>query len=367
MSREIELLRARIRALEEENLELKTSVKSLRQSEQSYEQIIGKTNADLLRADMARMELEQVISAYTDPMWVVREDCDVIRANQAMLELLGKTHDEVIGYKCYELLDYNLCTQSCPLQRIEFPNTQEFDIQFQGALEERHFLLTTATLLTLDGAPGIVAQFKDITERKQAEQALEVANRALEKMAFIDGLTQIANRRCFDETLTREWKRLYRAGQPLSMLLGDIDHFKKYNDHYGHQAGDDCLRAVARALKDATLRPADLVARYGGEEFALLLPETDLEGALLVGRRVLSAISALAIPHEKSTVGKTVSISLGAATLYPAIQCQPQELIALADEALYQAKENGRNQIIASRPKSGGNSDLTRNAPPAAS
>jgi len=159
-------------------------------------------------------------------------------------------------------------------------------------------------------------------------------------------LTQIANRRCFDDTLGKEWQRLKRTHQPLSLLLGDIDYFKKYNDHYGHQAGDDCLREVGTALAGSAMRPADLAARYGGEEFVLLLPEVAAEGALKVAERVLEAISALQIPHQDSDVRDTVSISIGAATLVPTEDQQPAALIAMADEALYRAKEQGRNRVV---------------------
>mgnify|MGYP002635175519 CR=1 FL=1 len=339
------------RALEDENRSLRAALENLQQSQSAYEKMIGDSNANQLHAEMGLMEFEQIFSAYTDGMWVVREDGIVVRANQPMLDMLGKTNEEVIGHNCSELLKYELCSQDgCPLRNIEFPSTQEFDIQLHGDQKKRHFLLTTGSLLTLDGTPGIVAQFKDITVRKNTEKALEEANQTLLRISNTDGLTRIPNRRCFDETLNKDWKRIFRSQQPISLLMGDIDFFKNYNDCYGHQAGDDCLRLVAEALAGAVLRPSDLVARYGGEEFVLLLPETDAEGALEVGMRALHAITGLKIPHKKSEVRSTISISLGAATVIPEATVQPKDLIALADAALYDAKKAGRNQIIMTKP-----------------
>jgi diguanylate cyclase (GGDEF)-like protein/PAS domain S-box-containing protein len=348
MSETIAELRAKLLELQQENQDLRDSCDSLRQVQASYEEIFGENNANILRADMARMELEQIFSSYTDAMWVVREDGVVVRANDAMLKMLDKSVDEVIGQSCSSLLSYGLCDQdNCPLNSIKRKNTDNFDIQLKkNEKTDKHFLLTTAPLVTIDGTPGIVAQFKDITSRKEAEEALEEANQTLKKMARIDGLTQIANRRSFDEMLIKEWRRLRRNPKPLSLLLGDIDFFKKFNDHYGHLAGDDCLRMVAKTLADSLLRPADMAARYGGEEFALLLPEVDIEGALLVGNRAIESVHNLKIEHQDSEASDFVTISMGAATLTPSADHEPEDLVSMADDALYQAKKLGRNRVI---------------------
>lgn len=341
-------LKEQLLFLQDENLRLKSICENLQQEQANYELIIGENNTNYLRSDMARMELEQIFSAYTDAMWGIREDGIVVRANHAMLQMLNKSAEDVIGKPCSALFVDDLCDSLlCPLKRIDEQQTQEQDIRLSnGETESRHYLLTSAPLITLDGTPGIVAQFKDITDRKKTEQALAEANQRLEKMARIDGLTQIANRRSFDETIEKEWLRLRRDQKPLSLLLGDIDFFKKFNDHYGHQAGDDCLRLVAKALAASVLRPADLAARYGGEEFAILLPEVDIEGALQVGERILAAIRQLGIEHQQSAVSDSVTISLGTATLIPHPNQAPEVLIAQADEALYQAKEQGRNRVV---------------------
>jgi diguanylate cyclase (GGDEF)-like protein len=207
-------------------------------------------------------------------------------------------------------------------------------------------MVSTSSLITLDGSPGIVGQFRDITMRKHAEAALAQANVALSHMARVDGLTQIPNRRAFDEALTREWGRLTRENGPLSLILCDIDCFKNYNDHYGHQAGDDCLRRVAQALAGCAQRTADLAARYGGEEFVLLLPQTPIEGALMVAENVRRAVEQLALQHVTSIAQPIVTLSLGVATVIPAQHVDADILIEIADQALYQAKEGGRNKVM---------------------
>ena len=348
MSETLDNLQQQIIVLLEENRHLKENCDRLEAIQSALERVIGDSNNKLLRAEMISLELEQVFSACTDALWVVREDGVVIRANEAMLQLLDKPAAEVIGKQCTMLLDYALCREAiCPIKRVRSKTRREYDIQLPHLGKgSGYFILTTAPLVTLDGTPGIIGQFKDITGRKTAEQELAAANKTLERMAKIDGLTQIANRRCFDETLEKEWRRLGRNRKPLSLLLGDIDFFKKYNDRYGHQAGDSCLQRVSQALAGAVLRPADLVARYGGEEFAILLPEVDLQGALQVGERILTSVRGLAIEHQDSTVSEIVTMSLGAATLIPEpAQCCGQ-LIKLADEALYQSKNGGRNRIL---------------------
>lgn len=180
----------------------------------------------------------------------------------------------------------------------------------------------------------------------QAElyQKLQKANQKLEELAIEDGLTEIANRRQFDQTLDHLWKRLYREQKPLALILCDLDYFKDYNDYYGHQAGDDCLKQVAKALEGVGRRPDDLVARYGGEEFAILLPDTPLEKAMMVAQRARKAVAHLAIPHQRSTTADHVTLSLGVSALRPNAMNSRKELIRHADQALYQAKEQGRDR-----------------------
>ena len=170
---------------------------------------------------------------------------------------------------------------------------------------------------------------------------------ALEQLAYVDPLTGIPNRRQFIQTLEREYRRALREDSALSVLMIDVDHFKAYNDHYGHGTGDDCLRQVASALARALLRPGDQIARYGGEEFVAVLPRTDHEAAALIAERLRQSVLALQRPHAHSSIGDRVTVSIGGATtsLHAAVDSL-ETLLTLADRMLYRAKEAGRNQCV---------------------
>jgi two-component system, chemotaxis family, response regulator WspR len=197
--------------------------------------------------------------------------------------------------------------------------------------------------------------YRNLLERDQAfaalresEQRLAAANVQLKRVAEADSLTGIANRRRFDTVLQTEWQRALRTRRPLSLLLCDVDCFKAYNDTYGHVMGDDCLQTVAGVLNTNLRRPADIAARYGGEEFALILPETEREGAIVVAHGCVEQIRALGLPHSSSVASSVVTISIGVATMVPAASEAAPALIAMADRAMYLAKEAGRNQVRAS-------------------
>ncbi|ERE20244.1 diguanylate cyclase domain-containing protein [Pseudogulbenkiania ferrooxidans] len=183
--------------------------------------------------------------------------------------------------------------------------------------------------------------------RVRTHLALKFQADLLSSIALQDGLTGVANRRKFDEALQSDWLQCARQQQPVSLLMLDVDHFKRFNDRYGHQAGDDCLRRVAQAIRLSLRRPRDLAARYGGEEFACLLPETDLEGASSLADEILQAIRALGIPHEASDAEPTVTASIGVASMIPNGSTAPQTLVERADHQLYQAKHEGRARVSA--------------------
>lgn len=192
---------------------------------------------------------------------------------------------------------------------------------------------------------GFAKITRDITERKEIQDKLAAANRELEILATHDGLTGLANRRCFDEKLDAEFHRAMRDGTTLSFVMIDIDHFKGFNDCYGHPAGDDCLSEITLAMKDALHRPGDMVARYGGEEFALLLPNTPEVGALSIAERIRQAVRSRRIEYAASQQ-KIVTISLGVASLVPKSDGhRPEDLVSVADRALYAAKAGGRDMI----------------------
>lgn len=179
----------------------------------------------------------------------------------------------------------------------------------------------------------------------QRTDELRELNSQLEALSLTDPLTGIANRRHFDQTLEQEWNRARRTGQPLALAVMDVDWFKRYNDHYGHPAGDVCLQRIAEALSTSACRSSDLVARYGGEEFVLLCPATDLAGIQAMTHKLLRAVQALDLPHAQSSFGH-VTLSIGVAALTPGRQDSPQTLYEQADSALYEAKKQGRNRVV---------------------
>jgi diguanylate cyclase (GGDEF)-like protein len=183
----------------------------------------------------------------------------------------------------------------------------------------------------------------EIAERQRAEAALSQANLELERLSLLDGLTQLANRRRFDAYLADQWAGHARAGAPLGLILCDIDHFKAYNDSFGHPAGDECLRQVALAVRRTARRAGDLAARYGGEEFALVLPSTSSDGLVAIADELMYHVQALALPHPASGVTALVSVSVGAVSITGG---NVEQLLERADGALYAAKAAGRNQVV---------------------
>ncbi len=176
-------------------------------------------------------------------------------------------------------------------------------------------------------------------------EQLQRANEELKRLAQLDGLTGIANRRCFDQAFESEWARASRAKEPLSLILIDIDFFKSYNDQFGHLKGDECLKWVAHHISRSIQRPADLLARYGGEEFVVLLPGTELPGAIQLANQIRHSIEALELQASDTRVSPWVTLSAGVATCLPTAEKKPEQLIHEADQALYQAKRQGRNRV----------------------
>ena len=205
----------------------------------------------------------------------------------------------------------------------------------------------TDTALYQHQLTNAIAQLDhDKKVQKQLIVELEKAQDALQQLASSDALTGLANRRCFDKNLGTEWRRGARDNAPLSLLMIDVDYFKLYNDTYGHQQGDACLRLVASSIAGADLRESDTAARYGGEEFAVILPGTTAEGARNVAERIRTFVEDLKIPHSTSNVSDIVSISVGSATMLPVIGRAEAELVAASDLALYRAKNEGRNRVV---------------------
>jgi diguanylate cyclase (GGDEF)-like protein len=197
--------------------------------------------------------------------------------------------------------------------------------------------------MAMNSAKALNESLEDKVLQRTAE--LEAANRKLSELTVTDALTGLANRRHFDAVIIDEWSRAGRTGQALAVIMLDIDYFKLYNDGYGHQAGDACLRQVAKVLQSGVQRPGDLVARYGGEEFVVVATDADLTTARELAENMRRSVEALSIPHEYSRTAKVVTVSMGLAVMNAGDKLQPEELLQHADEALYRAKDRGRNQV----------------------
>lgn len=253
------------------------------------------------------------------------------QSRQPDLILLDIVMPEMGGYTVCQRLKSNALTQNIPVIFISVQNDPS---------EEAHGL-------DVGGVDFIGKPFhlRAVKARVRAHLTLKYQSDLLRSLALLDGLTGMANRRHFDATLEVEWRRCVRAGQPLSLILLDVDFFKLYNDHYGHPAGDACLQSIASVLKAAFTRSNDMVARYGGEEFVCILPDTPLAGAEKKAKELEKVVRSLGIVHEKSDAFGVVTISLGVAVANPAKGKNPADLVVDADARLYLAKRSGRGQV----------------------
>jgi diguanylate cyclase (GGDEF)-like protein len=279
-----------------------------------------------------------------------REGYEIVEAQNGTeaLNLCEQLHPDIIlldaimpdmdGFECCTRLKSVAFSQCTPVLMITGLDDQEsVDRAFEvGAID---FITKPIHW------PVLRQRVKRLISQSQLQKQLESANQELQKLATIDQLTQIANRRRFEEYLVPEWQRMAREQLPISLILGDVDFFKLYNDTYGHQLGDRCLQAVAKSIQNTIKRSTDLVARYGGEEFTVILPNTNMEGAIILADAICTVVRKLAIPHSTSPVSSFVTISAGVATLIPKPGSDYQQIIALADKALYQAKTAGRDRL----------------------
>ena len=261
--------------------------------------------------------------------------------NPVMAQLLDMTTEELIDCKILnrslEILDPNLFREF--IEVVETEKDFERDLYREnGGIPAWYSLRATS----YDG--GILVVVRDITERKECELVLHQKNSILYEQTVTDELTQISNRRAFDLYLQQEWNRAKREELPLALIMIDIDYFKLYNDYYGHDEGDRCLHAVAQGIRKAVKRPSDLVARYGGEEFAVILPNTDREGAETVANTIQTEIRDLKLPHAGSPIAPHVTLSMGVSIKIPT-SSDCSLLINTADRALYEAKNRGRDRI----------------------
>ena len=296
-----------------------------------------------LNENYSRMLFENTVIGLA----LCRMNGDLVKVNSAYAELLGRSIEETLTLTYWQITPEKYASQE-GVQLESLEKTGKFGPYEKEYIHaDGHFVPVrlSGQIVELDGEQYIWSSAEDITERKQAEEELARLYKEVEQLSLQDGLTGIANRRMFDQTLDREWARAKRDKVPLSLIIFDIDFFKEYNDFYGHLQGDECLKQVAKTLSGASKRAIDLVGRYGGEEFVLLLPATNEIQARQIAERCFSAVKQQKLPHELSTVSDTVTISAGVSTIIPIGATHSSILVEVADKLLYQAKRKGRNRI----------------------
>ncbi|MFN5855801.1 MAG: diguanylate cyclase domain-containing protein [Pseudanabaenaceae cyanobacterium] len=316
---------------------------------QEIEEVLYQSRALLASVLNSALDGIAAMQAVRDPITGDIEDFRCLVVNPIMSKALNYNREDIIGRlvlkKLLQNLDPNLFDQFVNVVETGEPLNQDFYYP-SGNSCWYHYVVVKL-------GDGFAITVRDITKRKQTEldlqktnDQLQEANHKLELLSNLDGLTQIPNRRCFNSYLLLHWQYHQREQKPIALILIDIDYFKFYNDSYGHQSGDNCLIRVAEVIARIPQRGIDLVARYGGEEFAVILPNTNSEGALVVAESIRNAITILNIPHQSSTVSDRITLSLGITSLIPGSDQNPEILINSADKALYTAKKQGRNCAV---------------------
>lgn len=293
--------------------------------------------------------LQSIMESSPDPIGLFNEDYIYEACNQPFVDslgidkvedLVGKRVDEVLSetmVKRFADSDHQVLQHGKTLRYIDKKRLNDGSYEWYDVVKSRYREPRSGTY-------GVLIMARDVTERFLVGQQLEEANQELERLSFQDGLTSLANRRCFDEQLGTYWKLHTRQQSPLTIMLCDIDFFKEFNDNYGHQKGDTALIEVANAFSQALNRSSDCIARYGGEEFAFILPDTDKQGAEVLSQKVHKVIEELNIPHEHSQISRRLTVSLGSVSCIPDKNITAESVLVQADKALYMAKRQGRNQ-----------------------
>ncbi|WP_260260850.1 GGDEF domain-containing protein [Vibrio intestinalis] len=293
--------------------------------------------------------LQNILESSPDSIGIFNENLVYQACNEPFIKAMGISDiDELIGKRLQDVISkeaYERWSESDNVVLNEGKSLRYIDQLIHSNGEITWYDVVKSPFRDpASGTNGVLVMARDVSERYLAEQKLEEANQELERLSFVDGLTQISNRRRFDEQLETLWHLHVREKQPLTVMLCDIDDFKGFNDLYGHQKGDEALIAVAKVFRQVVSRSSDCVARYGGEEFGFILPNTTASGAKLVAERIHDEVRKLDIPHASSMVNELLTVSLGFVSAFPHPDDSCESIVALADSALYQAKADGRNQ-----------------------
>lgn len=327
------------------------SYQNLRQTNHQLSRQVEAQNISALEKERQQAEdiFNKAFHSSPNPITITSlKDGRHLEVNETFCRLMGYQREEILGRTALELNFWvRLEDRVALFQKLMHEGgVKNYEFEFRTKHGDIRTAILSTEIIYLHGEECVLSLSSDITERKRAEAALKKANQRLQRLAQIDPLTRIANRRRFNDSLMQLWHLCSAPPVPLSLILVDVDHFKKYNDYYGHQAGDHCLQRIAQGMTQCLSRPGEILARYGGEEFALLLPNTDRVYACHLAGQLGDRIAALEIEHLGAPERPIVTLSMGVATLIPQKPIPPRFLVEQADRALYEAKRQGRHRYV---------------------
>jgi diguanylate cyclase (GGDEF)-like protein/PAS domain S-box-containing protein len=292
----------------------------------------------------------RLIAEYSSDMITMHnEKAEYIYISPAVKEMIHFEYPELLGKKMEVFIHPDdLVHTKEQFEKALHEGGAESTYRYRTNLGEYIWIESTLKSVHIedDGSKKVIIVSRNITDRKLTEQKLQEANQLLNQLTYMDGLTGVANRRYFDQTLEKEWLTSTKTNLPVTLIMFDIDYFKKYNDTYGHLTGDYCLQTIAQTIKNEVTDNSDYTfCRYGGEEFTLILPSTSIEDGMKVAVQIKKSIQLLKIPHISSDISDIVTLSIGIASIIPSASDKPESLIQMADSALYLSKSKGRNTV----------------------
>jgi len=342
-------------ALENSSKEMMVLYTALEAVKDNLEDLVGLKTQELEQEIEERKRIEKTLrltqfslDRARDAIYFVNANANFFYVNEATSNILGYTKEELLKMKIHDVNGDSSSESNWSRQWQELKEKQSVTYESVHLSKEGQGIPVEITLnyLNFEQREYNCAIVRDITDRRQIEAKLKQANQQLEHLASVDGLTQIANRRSFDRYYESEWIKMMQAEQHLALIFCDVDYFKKYNDFYGHQAGDDCLKQIAQTINNSLCRSADLATRYGGEEFAVILPNTNVDGAVKVVQNIQQNIRKLKLAHAASKVSPYVGLSMGISSIVPTPIITSSFLVSQVDSALYQAKKAGRDRYF---------------------
>lgn len=317
-----------------------------RPEDEEYVNLVATVTAELgivIQQKQGSAELRALFAAMTDIIVALDNQGCYVKIAPTNPEKTYRPVPNLIGKSLYEVFERQQADMFLKYLRQAMSTQQPVHFDYRLTVQGEEFWFASSMAPISEESALWVS--RDVSDAARAQAALKKANQQLELLANLDGLTEVANRRRFDEYLSQNWQKMKEESSPLSLILCDVDYFKCYNDKYGHQAGDDCLKQIAKAINNAVSNGKNLVARYGGEEFAVILPATNMNGALAVAAAIRRKVALLNMLHEDSQVSPYVTLSMGVASLIPDGTSSAEQLILQADNALYKAKQQGRNRV----------------------